>query len=43
VQQLRKACGDRQVDNKAEVALFAQTHDFWKGAATILSSHANPW
>jgi acetyl-CoA acetyltransferase len=43
VQQLRKVNGDRQVDNKAEVALFAQTHDFWKGAATILSSHNDPW
>jgi acetyl-CoA acetyltransferase len=39
VMQLRKACGPRQVPNKAEIALHSQTHDFWKGAATILSSH----
>jgi acetyl-CoA acetyltransferase len=43
VQQLRKACGHRQVDNKADVALHAQTHDFWKGAATMLSTHRDPW
>jgi hypothetical protein len=39
VMQLRKACGPRQVPNKAEIALHSQTHDFWKGAATILSTH----
>lgn len=38
VQQLRKACGPRQLP-KADVALHAQTHDFWKGAGTILSAH----
>lgn len=37
VRQLRKECGDRQVAD-AEVALHAQTHDFWKGAASILST-----
>lgn len=37
VRQLRKECGDRQVPG-AEVALHAQTHDFWKGAATLLST-----
>lgn len=37
VRQLRGQCGDRQVPG-AEVALHAQTHDFFKGAATILSS-----
>lgn len=36
VQQLRGTVGERQVIG-AEVALHAQTHDFWKGAATILS------
>jgi acetyl-CoA acetyltransferase len=39
VMQLRKACGPRQVPNEAEIALHSQTHDFWKGAATILSTH----
>ena len=39
VRQLRGECGERQVAG-AEVALHAQTHDFWKGAATILSTHA---
>jgi len=37
VTQLRGQAGDRQVAG-AEVALHAQTHDFWKGAATILST-----
>lgn len=35
VQQLRGEAGPRQVPD-ARVALHAQTHDFWKGAATIL-------
>lgn len=39
VAQLRGAAGDRQVP-AAEVALHAQTHDFWKGAATILSTRS---
>jgi acetyl-CoA acetyltransferase len=39
VRQLRKECGDRQVP-RAEVALHAQTHDFIKGCASILSTHA---
>jgi acetyl-CoA acetyltransferase len=38
VRQLRKECGDRQISG-AEVALHAQTHDFFKGAASILSIH----
>jgi acetyl-CoA acetyltransferase len=38
VRQLRHECGDRQVAG-AEVALHAQTHDFFKGAASILSVH----
>jgi hypothetical protein len=37
VQQLRGDCDERQVVG-AEVALHAQTHDFFKGAATILST-----
>ncbi|MGD9961395.1 thiolase C-terminal domain-containing protein [Nocardioides sp.] len=37
VKQLRGDGGDRQVPG-AGVALHAQTHDFWKGAATILST-----
>ena len=37
VRQLRGACGERQVPD-AQVALLAQTHDFWKGAASILST-----
>lgn len=39
VRQLRKECGTRQIA-KSDVALLAQTHDFYKGAATILSTHA---
>lgn len=39
VRQLRNECGSRQIKD-AEVALHAQTHDFYKGAATILSTHA---
>ncbi len=39
VRQLREECGSRQVANAA-VALHAQTHDFFKGAASILSTHA---
>ncbi len=39
VLQLRGACGERQVHG-AEVALLAQTHDFWKGAAAILSTRS---
>jgi acetyl-CoA acetyltransferase len=39
VRQLRGECGDRQVKG-ATVALHAQTHDFWKGAATLLSTEA---
>lgn len=37
VRQLRRECGSRQVH--AEVALHAQTHDFMKGAASLLSVH----
>ncbi|HMH57605.1 MAG TPA: thiolase family protein [Galbitalea sp.] len=37
VVQLRGEAGERQVKD-ARVALHAQTHDFWKGAATILST-----
>jgi hypothetical protein len=37
IAQLRGQAGDRQVAG-AELALHAQTHDFWKGAATILST-----
>lgn len=39
VRQLRGECQDRQVEG-ATVALHAQTHDFWKGAATLLSTEA---
>lgn len=39
VSQLRGEGGERQV-NGAEVALHAQTHDFYKGAATILSTRS---
>jgi len=37
VLQLRGEAGPRQVPG-AGVALHAQTHDFWKGAATVLSN-----
>jgi acetyl-CoA acetyltransferase len=37
VRQLRGECGPRQIAN-VKVALHAQTHDFFKGAATILST-----
>jgi acetyl-CoA acetyltransferase len=37
VTQLRGEAGPRQVPG-AEFALHAQTHDFWKGAASILST-----
>jgi acetyl-CoA acetyltransferase len=37
VLQLRNEAGDRQVPG-ADLALHAQTHDFWKGAATLLST-----
>lgn len=37
VLQLRGRAGDRQVPG-ARVALHAQTHDFWKGAATMLAA-----
>jgi acetyl-CoA acetyltransferase len=39
VAQLRGECGERQVAG-AEVALHAQTHDFFKGAATILTTRS---
>lgn len=39
VRQLRGDCGDRQIAG-AEVALHAQTHDFFKGAATILTTRS---
>jgi hypothetical protein len=39
VRQLRGQCGDRQVQG-ARLALHAQTHDFFKGAATILATEA---
>ncbi|MEF2978072.1 thiolase C-terminal domain-containing protein [Subtercola sp. YIM 133946] len=38
VRQLRGEAGERQVAN-AGIALHAQTHDFFKGAATLLSNH----
>jgi acetyl-CoA acetyltransferase len=41
VAQLRGECGERQVAG-AEVALHAQTHDFFKGAATILTTRSEP-
>jgi acetyl-CoA acetyltransferase len=37
VLQLRGRAGERQVAG-AETALLGQTHDFWKGAASILST-----
>jgi acetyl-CoA acetyltransferase len=37
VLQLRGRAGDRQVPG-ASVALHGQTHDFWKGAGTILAT-----
>lgn len=40
VRQLRHECGDRQIEG-AQTALHAQTHDFFKGAATILSTEAS--
>jgi acetyl-CoA acetyltransferase len=40
VRQLRGDCGERQVAG-ARTALHAQTHDFFKGAATILSTEAS--
>ncbi|MBI4213480.1 MAG: thiolase family protein [Chloroflexi bacterium] len=39
VDQVRKTAGPRQLP-KADVALHGQTHDFWKGAGTILSVHS---
>lgn len=39
VRQLRGQAGDHQIQG-AKVALHAQTHDFWKGAATILGTEA---
>ena len=39
VDQLRGEAGDRQIAG-AEVALHAQTHDFFKGAATILTTRS---
>ncbi len=37
VHQLRGGCGDRQVPD-AKVVLHAQTHDFFKGAASIFAT-----
>jgi acetyl-CoA acetyltransferase len=37
VSQLRGDCGDRQLKDP-RLALIAQTHDFWKGAASVLST-----
>jgi acetyl-CoA acetyltransferase len=40
VRQLRGECGERQLA-RAEVVLHAQTHDFVKGAATVLSTRSS--
>jgi acetyl-CoA acetyltransferase len=38
VRQLRGECGDRQVDGP-EIAVDCSSHDFLKGAASVLSTH----
>jgi acetyl-CoA acetyltransferase len=40
VHQLRGECGERQISG-ANVALHAQTHDFFKGAATVLATEVS--